>query len=378
MLVRVLRASVVNHDEGPRHRRPARSSTSSPRPATATTLSVDGHELPRHQPRQAALARRRPPAGRHQARPAALSHARVARILLPHLADRPLFVTRFPDGVTGKSFFQKHWEPAPPFARTVQHPLGAQRARRRLSHLREPRDAALARPDGRARAARLVLAREPGARRGGPEPQASPAPRPRSSARSSTTPTSSSSTSTPTSTRAARAEARSRSCTGARSPGPAPAGAPDPGDPRRPRLRHLHQDLGPDRPAPLSADRARPRLRRGARGGGDDRAARAARAAQGRDGRVGGAPADGQDLLRLQPEQPRQVAGDAVLAAAPSGGARSRCRSRGTSSSGCIRPTSPCTPCPTGWRREGDAWAGMLEARQDSPARSARRGGAPR
>ena len=44
---------------------------------------------------------------------------RVSPYLLPHLADRPLFVTRFPDGVTGKSFFQKHWEPAPPFARTV-------------------------------------------------------------------------------------------------------------------------------------------------------------------------------------------------------------------------------------------------------------------
>jgi bifunctional non-homologous end joining protein LigD len=46
--------------------------------------------------------------------------ARVSPSLLPHLADRPLFVTRFPDGVTGKSFFQKHWEPAPPFARTVR------------------------------------------------------------------------------------------------------------------------------------------------------------------------------------------------------------------------------------------------------------------
>lgn len=45
---------------------------------------------------------------------------RVSPYLLPHLADRPLFVTRFPDGVTGKSFFQKHWEPAPPFARTVE------------------------------------------------------------------------------------------------------------------------------------------------------------------------------------------------------------------------------------------------------------------
>jgi len=45
---------------------------------------------------------------------------RVSPALLPHLTDRPLFVTRFPDGVIGKSFFQKHWEPAPPFARTVE------------------------------------------------------------------------------------------------------------------------------------------------------------------------------------------------------------------------------------------------------------------
>jgi bifunctional non-homologous end joining protein LigD len=37
-----------------------------------------------------------------------------------HLADRPIFVTRFPGGVAGKSFFQKHWDPVPPFARTVR------------------------------------------------------------------------------------------------------------------------------------------------------------------------------------------------------------------------------------------------------------------
>ena len=109
---------------------------------------------------------------------------RVSPYLLPHLADRPLFVTRFPDGVTGKSFFQKHWEPAPPFARTVAIHSEPQRARRRLPHLREPRDPALARPDGRARAARLVLAHRSGARRRGPEPEASPARRPRWSGRS--------------------------------------------------------------------------------------------------------------------------------------------------------------------------------------------------
>ena len=37
----------------------------------------------------------------------------VAPLLLPYLQDRPLVLTRFPDGITGKSFFQKD---APEFA----------------------------------------------------------------------------------------------------------------------------------------------------------------------------------------------------------------------------------------------------------------------
>ena len=45
--------------------------------------------------------------------------ARVSPWLLPHLAGRPLFVTRYPDGVTGKSFYQKHWEDPPPFTRNI-------------------------------------------------------------------------------------------------------------------------------------------------------------------------------------------------------------------------------------------------------------------
>ena len=45
----------------------------------------------------------------------------IAPWLLPYLHDRPLVMTRFPDGVTGKSFFQKdapEW--APPWIRTVR------------------------------------------------------------------------------------------------------------------------------------------------------------------------------------------------------------------------------------------------------------------
>ncbi|HEX5067022.1 MAG TPA: DNA ligase D [Myxococcota bacterium] len=43
----------------------------------------------------------------------------ISRWLLPYLADRPLVMTRFPDGIHGKSFFQKDapaW--APPWVRT--------------------------------------------------------------------------------------------------------------------------------------------------------------------------------------------------------------------------------------------------------------------
>jgi bifunctional non-homologous end joining protein LigD len=39
-------------------------------------------------------------------------YARVARFLLPHLRDRPLTLTRYPNGITGASFYQKHW-PSP-------------------------------------------------------------------------------------------------------------------------------------------------------------------------------------------------------------------------------------------------------------------------
>lgn len=82
-------------------------------------LAVDGHELPvtsLDKPLWPGAGRRRGATKRDLLR----YFARVSPHLLPHLADRPLFVTRFPDGVTGKSFFQKHWQPAPRFARTVR------------------------------------------------------------------------------------------------------------------------------------------------------------------------------------------------------------------------------------------------------------------
>lgn len=46
--------------------------------------------------------------------------ARVAPYLLPHLHDRPLTLMRFPNGIHGGHFYQKHWEqPLGPYVETV-------------------------------------------------------------------------------------------------------------------------------------------------------------------------------------------------------------------------------------------------------------------
>ena len=47
-------------------------------------------------------------------------HRRIAPWMLPYLQDRPLVMTRYPDGIEGKSFFQKDAPPyAPDWLRTV-------------------------------------------------------------------------------------------------------------------------------------------------------------------------------------------------------------------------------------------------------------------
>lgn len=47
--------------------------------------------------------------------------AKVSRYLLTHLKDRPLTLTRYPDGIRGEHFFQKHWDnPLPGFVETVR------------------------------------------------------------------------------------------------------------------------------------------------------------------------------------------------------------------------------------------------------------------
>ena len=67
-----------------------------------TTLSVDGHDLPVTSLDKPLWpgAGRRPGATKRDL----LSYlARVAPFLLPHLADRPLFVTRFPTATTSSA-----------------------------------------------------------------------------------------------------------------------------------------------------------------------------------------------------------------------------------------------------------------------------------
>ena len=236
---------------------------------------------PRHQPGQGAVARRRPHApAAHQARPAALSRAGRRRWMLPHLADRPLFVTRFPDGITGKSFYQKHWERSAavrphgarstPATTSATATISSARTSRRCSGWARWRASSCTpgtrrtdpAPDAAARGRTLhrlgggagaLGAQLPRLRRLRPRPLRLLGQR--------------------------GARARSRSCTGAPSIAPAGSRFRCGSMLERPRPRHLRQDLGPDRTPPLSADRARPRLRRRPRRRGDDRPARAARAA---------------------------------------------------------------------------------------------------
>ena len=48
-------------------------------------------------------------------------YAKVAPALLPHLRDRPLTLTRYPNGIGQKSFYQKHWDyEYPPFVEKVR------------------------------------------------------------------------------------------------------------------------------------------------------------------------------------------------------------------------------------------------------------------
>jgi bifunctional non-homologous end joining protein LigD len=81
-------------------------------------LHVEGHDIPvsnLDKPLWPAAGQRKAVTKRMLLR----YYTRVSRWMLPHLSDRPLFVTRFPNGIEGKSFYQKHWHDPPPFTRTV-------------------------------------------------------------------------------------------------------------------------------------------------------------------------------------------------------------------------------------------------------------------
>jgi bifunctional non-homologous end joining protein LigD len=57
-------------------------------------------------------------------------YLRVAPVLLPHLAGRPLTLKRYPDGVTGEYFYAKHApDHRPAWVPTVQLPSGGSRSR---------------------------------------------------------------------------------------------------------------------------------------------------------------------------------------------------------------------------------------------------------
>lgn len=64
-------------------------------------------------------------------------YARVGEILLPHLAGRPLTVKRYPDGVAGKSFFEKNIPShAPSWVRSVELPTpGSTRQRETIRYV---------------------------------------------------------------------------------------------------------------------------------------------------------------------------------------------------------------------------------------------------
>jgi bifunctional non-homologous end joining protein LigD len=45
----------------------------------------------------------------------------VSKLILPHLKDRPLSLSRYPDGIYGKSFYHKDWHQSrPPYVKTVK------------------------------------------------------------------------------------------------------------------------------------------------------------------------------------------------------------------------------------------------------------------
>ena len=79
---------------------------------TSAILKAGGHDVP-----VSSLDKQLWPG--HTKRDLLTYLASVSPWLLPHLAGRPVFVTRWPNGITGKSFYQKVWENPPAFVKSV-------------------------------------------------------------------------------------------------------------------------------------------------------------------------------------------------------------------------------------------------------------------
>jgi len=61
-------------------------------------------------------------------------YQRVAHVLVPHIADRPVTLKRYPEGVGGQAFFQKHvTDHRPDWIRTAEVPSMSSRSRDRGS-----------------------------------------------------------------------------------------------------------------------------------------------------------------------------------------------------------------------------------------------------
>ena len=83
----------------------------------STTLSVEGHAI-----KLTNLDKPLWPATGDQRaltkRDLLTFYATVAPVLLPQLRDRPLTMTRYPNGIEGQSFYQKHYDRAPEFVQS--------------------------------------------------------------------------------------------------------------------------------------------------------------------------------------------------------------------------------------------------------------------
>jgi bifunctional non-homologous end joining protein LigD len=88
-------------------------------PAEKMILRVDGHKISLtnlDKPLWPEIDGRRPLTKRDLL----VYFARVAPYLLPHMTDRPLTLTRYPNGINSQHFYQKHWESKlPSFVETV-------------------------------------------------------------------------------------------------------------------------------------------------------------------------------------------------------------------------------------------------------------------